>query len=79
LAINSLVGAGIQGKAVVAAGGNEGGSNIHASADLVNGAQTVQIDVPGGAVQFAVEIWYDGTETFTFGFTDSLGGGQTSF
>lgn len=76
VAINSLVGAGIQGKAVVAAAGNEGGSNIHASADLAGGNQTVQFDVPAGAVQFFVETWYDGNEDFTFGFTDSQGGGQ---
>ncbi|MCI0438786.1 MAG: S8 family serine peptidase, partial [Chloroflexi bacterium] len=86
-AINSMVGPGIPGKAVVVAAGNDGGRNVHASADLSDGSSSIAFSM--NSVFFEViDIWYDGAESFSFSINDpngdpvlldgSLGPGESS-
>ena len=73
-AIDGLVGAGTSSKAVVVSAGNSGGLKIHASGEASSGTTTVDFFVPAVNV-LHVDIWYDGSDSFSFGFKDRDGDG----
>ena len=66
-AIDNLTGPGKPGKAIVVAAGNSGGDKIHAGG---NGTQTVTFNIPAGTQQLLLNIWYEGSDSFTFGYRD---------
>ena len=69
-AINGVTGPGRPGKVIAVAAGNEGGDVIHASGNVSLGTQTVSFDVPAGTEAVFLDIWYDGQDSFNFGFRD---------
>ncbi len=71
-AINSMVGPGMPGKAIVVAAGNDGGRNVHASADLSDGSEPIVVSVAPVLFE-AIDIWYDGGESFSVGINDPSG------
>ncbi|MFN8638564.1 MAG: S8 family serine peptidase [Dehalococcoidia bacterium] len=77
-AIDSLVGPGRPGKAVVVAAGNEGNSNVHASAQVAQVAlggtsQDFTVNVPAGTTLAAFDFWYKGSDSFRVGFVSPDG------
>ena len=77
-AINSLTGPGNPGKVVVVAAGNEGGDDIHASGNVASGTQSVSFNIPTGTEVAFIDIWYDGQNSFSFGFLDPNNSGIAS-
>jgi subtilisin family serine protease len=78
LAIDTLVGSGAGGKAVVVAAGNAGNDDIHASGTVVADApgastESVTFSVPAGVTLTVFDIWYEGADTFRFGWTEPGG------
>ena len=57
------------------AAGNEGGDKIHAGGNVTSVTQTVTFNVPTGTSAVFLDIWYDGQDSFVFGF--QMPGGQT--
>jgi subtilisin family serine protease len=75
-AIDSLVGPGIPGKAVVIAAGNEGDEDIHASGTVRSGSRTtVGVKVPSSRYVAVVDVWYPGSDEFGVGFANPSGVG----
>lgn len=73
-AIDSLVGPGKPGKAVVVAAGNEGNEAIHAGGNLTqDGSAALSVNVPNGSQYFLADIWYEGSDIFGVGFLTPTG------
>ena len=76
-AISDEFGAGKPGKAIVVAGGNDGGDNIHTDGNVSSGPQTRTFTVNPGASAVFVDLWYDGSDSFSFAFQDRDGLGNS--
>ena len=79
LAFSQTFGPGKPGKVVVAAAGNEGNDNIHADGNVSSGPQTVSFTVPAGTSAVFLSVWYPGSDSLGFSFTDPVGPGPGSF
>ena len=77
-AISDAFGAGKPGKAIVVAAGNDGGDNIHTDGNVGSGPQTRTFTVNPGTSQVIMDLWYEGSDTFSFGFLDPSGGGVSN-
>jgi len=74
-AIDSLVGSGKPGKAIVVAAGNEGDEPIYTGGALSQGENiALQVNVPSGGF-FIADIWYRGSDTFGIGYQAPSGTG----
>lgn len=73
-AIDSLVGPGIPGKAIVISAGNEGDEDIHASGTVPPGRrEEVEFEIPRGGGAAVIDVWYEGSDSFGVGFVDPRG------
>ncbi len=75
-AIDSFVGAGKKGKAVIAAAGNDGDDKIHAGGTMSGSAVNVEFNLPtytansGTRNDYVLfEVWYSGTASLSFQLT----------
>lgn len=68
------------GKVVVAAAGNEGSDNAHASGTVAPGVPvTLTINVPNNrSEQLILDLWYDGSDTFGTTLQDPAGNASTN-